>query len=103
MSKEALEQVVLKASSDARFRTELTDNFDAAIRPYDLTDEEKDQLRQGQVGVADPELSRSLAASHTSTLADTATSTMADTATSTLADTATTTVAATETASTLTN
>jgi hypothetical protein len=99
MSKEALEQVVTKASSDARFRMELTDNFDSAIRPYDLTDEEKDQLRQGQVGVADPELSRSLAASE----ANTAAATAADTATSTMVDTATSTVTATETASTLTN
>ena len=67
MSKEVLEQVVLKASSDARFRSQLNDNFDSAIRPYELTEEEKSQLRSGMVGGADErEVRRTLAASHVS-------------------------------------
>ena len=66
MSKEVLEQVVLKASSDARFRSQLTDNFEAAIRPYDLSPDEKSKLRSGIAGAIgdDREVRRTMAASH---------------------------------------
>src|ERR1700694_6264920 len=50
MSKEVLEQVILKASSDARFRAQLNDNFEAATRPYDLSPEEKSELKKGMAG-----------------------------------------------------
>jgi hypothetical protein len=53
MSKEVLEQVVLKASSDARFRAQMNDNFDAALRPYDLSPAEKEKLRSGIAGLSD--------------------------------------------------
>jgi hypothetical protein len=67
MSKEVLEQVVLKASSDARFRSQLSDNFESAIRPYDLSPDEKSKLRSGIAGTAeDREVRRTLAASHSS-------------------------------------
>ena len=67
MSKEVLEQVVLKASSDARFRAQLNDNFESAIRPYDLSPEEKSKLRSGMVSAGDDrEVRRTLAASQVS-------------------------------------
>jgi hypothetical protein len=47
MSKQALDQVIQRASSDARFRDSLNDNFDGAIRSYDLSDAEKAQLAKG--------------------------------------------------------
>src|SRR6266481_6097978 len=53
MSKEVLEQVILKASSDARFRAQMNDNFDAALRPYDLSPAEKAKLRSGVAGLSD--------------------------------------------------
>lgn len=66
MSKEVLEQVVLKASSDARFRAQLSDNFEAAIRQYDLTAEEKSKLRSGLTGAGtgDREIRRTMVASN---------------------------------------
>jgi hypothetical protein len=64
MSKEVLEQVVLKASSDARFRAQMNDDFDAALRPYDLSPEEKSKLRSGIAGLGDErEVRRTMAAS----------------------------------------
>ncbi len=47
MSKEALDDVLRRASSDAMFRSRLQTDFDAAIRPYDLTAEEKQRLNAG--------------------------------------------------------
>ncbi len=66
MSKEVLEQVVLKASSDARFRSQLNDNFESATRPYDLSPDEKSKLRSGIAGGIgdDREVRRTMAASH---------------------------------------
>jgi len=70
MSKEVLEQVVLKASSDARFRAQMNDNFEAALRPYDLSPAEKSKLRSGIAGLSDDrEVRQMLAASHASTMA----------------------------------
>jgi hypothetical protein len=70
MSKEVLEQVVLKASSDARFRAQMNDNFDAALRPYDLSPAEKAKLRSGIVGLSDErEVRRTMAASQASSVA----------------------------------
>jgi hypothetical protein len=68
MSKEVLEQVVLKASSDARFRSQLNDNFESAVRPYDLSPDEKSKLRSGIAGGIgdDREVRRTMAASHAS-------------------------------------
>jgi hypothetical protein len=64
MSKDALEQVIMKASNDARFRAQLSDNFDSAIRSYDLTPQEKDELRRVQISSGSSgEVSRKLAAS----------------------------------------
>jgi hypothetical protein len=47
MSKQSLDQVIQRASSDARFRASLGDNFDGAVRPYDLSYEERAQLAKG--------------------------------------------------------
>src|ERR671936_119754 len=47
MSKEVLEQVIQRASTDGRFRDSLQSNFDAAVRPYDLTADERAQLARG--------------------------------------------------------
>ena len=47
MSKQALEQVVRKASTDARFRAQLASEFQVAVKPYKLTAAEKAQLRKG--------------------------------------------------------
>jgi len=70
MSKEVLEQVVLKASSDARFRAQMNDNFEAAIRPYDLSADEKAKLRSGIAGTSDDrEVRRAMAASNASSVA----------------------------------
>ncbi|MDQ6885171.1 MAG: hypothetical protein M3077_13210 [Candidatus Dormibacteraeota bacterium] len=65
MSKEVLEQVVLKASSDARFRAQLNDNFESAIRPYNLSAEEKSKVRAGTAAATsdDRESRRAMAAS----------------------------------------
>ena len=46
MSEGALEQVIVKASSDSRFRAKLVDNFESAVKPYKLTSGEKNRLRQ---------------------------------------------------------
>ena len=70
MSKEVLEQVVLKASSDARFRAQMNDNFDAALRPYDLSPAEKAKLRSGIAGLSDNrEVRGMVAASQASSVA----------------------------------
>lgn len=72
MSKQVLEQVILKASSDARFREQLTDNFEAAVRAYDLTPDEKVELRNGMAGTtSDREVRQTMAASASNTLAAT--------------------------------
>src|ERR1700682_2149837 len=47
MSKQAVEQVVRKASTDARFRTQLARDFEVAVKPFKLTAAEKAQLRSG--------------------------------------------------------
>jgi hypothetical protein len=47
MSKQAFDQVIQRASSDARFKASLSDNFDGAVRAFDLTDEEKGRLAKG--------------------------------------------------------
>jgi hypothetical protein len=47
MSKQALEQVVRKASTDARFRGQLAKDFEVAVKPFKLTAAEKAQLRKG--------------------------------------------------------
>ena len=75
MSKEVLEQVILKASSDARFRAQLNDNFEAAIRPYDLSPDEKSQLQKGMAGqLADDRTARqTMAATAANTAATSAT------------------------------
>ena len=79
MSKEVLEQVILKASSDARFRAQLNDNFEAALRPYDLNPDEKAELQKGMVGeLADDRTARqTMAATAAATAANTAANTAA--------------------------
>ena len=47
MSKQSMDQVIQRASSDARFTASLSDNFEGAIRPYDLSDDEKGRLAKG--------------------------------------------------------
>jgi hypothetical protein len=47
MSKLAVEQVVRKASTDARFRARLAKDFEVAVKPFKLTATEKAQLRKG--------------------------------------------------------
>jgi hypothetical protein len=47
MSKQSLDQVIQRASSDARFKASLSDNFEGAVRSYDLGDDEKAQLAKG--------------------------------------------------------
>ena len=93
MSKEVLEQVILKASSDARFRAQLNDNFDAAPRPYDLSPEEKSELKKGMAGeLADDRTARQTMAA---TAAETAAATASATASASQAETATTTATTT--------
>ncbi len=50
MSREALEEVLRRASNDAGFRDRLSTDFDTTLRSYDLTDTEKGQLKSGSVG-----------------------------------------------------
>jgi len=90
MSKEVLEQVILKASSDARFRAQLNDNFEAATRPYDLSPEEKSELQKGMAGeLADDRTARkTMAASASQSVANTASQSVANTASATQAQTA---------------
>jgi hypothetical protein len=85
MSKEVLEQVILKASSDARFRAQLNDNFEAATRPYDLSPEEKSELQKGMAGeLADDRTARqTMAASASESVANTASTTASATASAT--------------------
>ena len=47
MSKQAFDQVIQRASSDARFKALLSDNFEGAVRAYDLTGEERARLAKG--------------------------------------------------------
>src|ERR1700716_30647 len=47
MSKLAVEQVVRKASTDARFRAQLAGDFEVAVKSFKLTAAEKTQLRKG--------------------------------------------------------
>ena len=47
MSKQAVEQVVRKASTDARFRAQLAGDFEVAVKSFKLTAAEKTQLRKG--------------------------------------------------------
>jgi hypothetical protein len=49
MSKEALEEVLRRASNDSGFRDRLSGDFDATLRSYDLTDTEKVQLRSATI------------------------------------------------------
>jgi len=87
MSKEVLEQVILKASSDARFRAQLNDNFEAAIRPYDLSPDEKSELQKGMAGeLADDRTARQTMAA---TASDSVAGTQTATATSTTASSTT--------------
>jgi len=97
MSKEVLEQVILKASSDARFRAQLNDNFEAATRPYDLSPEEKSELQKGMAGeLADDRTARqTMAASAANTASATQSATASATASATQAQTAATTQATT--------
>lgn len=101
MSKEVLEQVILKASSDARFRAQLSDNFEAATRPYDLSPEEKSELQKGMAGeLADDRTARqTMAASAANTAANTASATQSTTASATASATQAETAAATESTS----
>ncbi|HXN00703.1 MAG TPA: hypothetical protein VN973_02305 [Candidatus Dormibacteraeota bacterium] len=93
MSKEVLEQVILKASSDLRFRAQLNDNFEAAIRPYDLNPEEKSELQKGMAGeLADDRTARQ-------TMAASASNTASTTASTTASNTASTTASASESTS----
>jgi len=45
MSKQAVEEILRKASSDARFRARLKTDFAGATKGYKLTEAEKGQLR----------------------------------------------------------
>jgi hypothetical protein len=47
MSKQAVDQVVRKASTDARFRAQLARDFEVAVKPFKLTAAEKAQIRKG--------------------------------------------------------
>jgi hypothetical protein len=61
MSKESLDQVIQRASSDARFKASLSDNFEGAVRPYDLSDDEKAKLAKG-LGLSAPATSHPMPA-----------------------------------------
>ena len=67
MSKQSLDQVIQRASSDARFRASLGDNFDGAIRSYDLSHEEKAQLAKG-LGLSPAVTARPMAAAVAGTI-----------------------------------
>ncbi len=47
MSKQALEDVLRRASTDAAFRARLSTDFDVTVKPYELTEAEKQHLRGG--------------------------------------------------------
>ena len=70
MSQEALEEVLRKASSDAQFRNRLQTDLEGAVRGFDLSAQEKQQLRTGAgdravpVGAAPQRQAASLAASN---------------------------------------
>ncbi len=62
MSQEVLEQVLRKASGDVGFRARLKTDFEGAIKPYDLTDGEKQQLRaEAGAAVSEPAEARQAA------------------------------------------
>jgi len=54
MSQQVLEEVLRKASSDVGFRARLKTDFEGAIKAYDLTDREKQQLRAEAGAAAEP-------------------------------------------------
>jgi hypothetical protein len=54
MSAEALEEILRKASSDAQFRNRLQTDLEGAVRGFDLTEAEKQQLQAGAGDVAVP-------------------------------------------------
>ncbi len=55
MSQPVLEEVLRKASGDVGFRARLKTDFEGAIKPYDLTDGEKQQLRaEAGAAVSEP-------------------------------------------------
>jgi hypothetical protein len=67
MSKQAFDQVIQRASSDARFKASLSDNFEAAVRTYDLSDDEKARLAKGlglSAAAKAQQMPSSVAASH---------------------------------------
>jgi type IV pilus biogenesis protein CpaD/CtpE len=68
MSKQSLEQVIQRASSDARFRGSLSDNFEGAVRSYDLSDDEKAQLAKG-LGLSSEATANPMAATAAGTIA----------------------------------
>lgn len=47
MSKQAVEEILRKASADTRFRSRLKSDFAAATKGYKLTAAEQQQLRTG--------------------------------------------------------
>ncbi len=47
MSMQAVTEILERALSDAAFREQLKTNFDATIKGYDLTDNEKAALKKG--------------------------------------------------------
>jgi len=51
MSKQAVEEILRKASADARFRGRLKSDFEAATKSYKLTAAEKQQLKAGAKAV----------------------------------------------------
>jgi hypothetical protein len=53
MSQQNLEEVLRKASSDTAFRSRLQTDFEGAVKPYNLSDAEKQQL-QISAGVGPP-------------------------------------------------
>ena len=73
MSKQALEQVVRKASTDARFRGQLAKDFEVAVKPFKLTAAEKAQLRKGAGVPATAKVPERQAARATARLTDRAT------------------------------
>jgi hypothetical protein len=58
-----LEEVLRKASSDTGFRSRLQTDFDGAVKPYNLNDAEKQQLRTSAgVGISKEAPARQAAA-----------------------------------------
>jgi hypothetical protein len=93
MSKQAVEQVIRKASTDARFRAQLAKDFEIAVKPFKLTAAEKAQLRKGAgvpatAKVPERQAARATARA-TARLTDRATARLTDRATARLTDRAT--------------